>query len=80
MTSAFSLESKSEHPLAKAIVKKGEELGISAFETSDFKALSGSGLSAVHDGKTLLGGNLKFIKEHADVSKQAEEKALSLAN
>ena len=39
MTSAFSLESKSEHPLAKAIVKKGEELGISAFETSDFKAV-----------------------------------------
>ncbi len=80
ITSAFSLEEKSEHPLAKAIVKKGEELGISAFETTDFKALSGSGLSAIHDGKTLLGGSLKFIKEHADVSKQAEEKALSLAN
>ena len=80
LTSAYSLERKSEHPLAKAIVKKGDESGVSEFETSDFKALSGSGLSAVSNGRTLLGGSLKFIKEHADVSKEAEEKALSLAN
>lgn len=80
LTSAYSLEKKSEHPLAKAIVKKGDESGVSEFETSDFKALSGSGLSAVSNGKTLLGGSLKFIKEHADVSKEAEKKALNLAN
>lgn len=80
LTSAYSLERKSEHPLAKAIVKKGDESGVSEFETSDFKALSGSGLSAVSNGRTLLGGSLKFIKEHADVSKEAEKKALSLAN
>ncbi len=80
LTSAYSLERKSEHPLAKAIVKKGDVSGVSEFETSDFKALSGSGLSAVSNGRTLLGGSLKFIKEHADVSKEAEKKALSLAN
>ena len=59
---AYSLEAKSEHPLAKAIIKKADELGIAASEVEDFKILSGSGLTAQMDGKELAGGNAKFIR------------------
>ena len=61
LTKAFSLEKKSEHPLAGAIVKKAEEEYIEALETTDFKITSGSGLEAVIDGKKIRGGNAKFI-------------------
>ena len=61
LTKAFSLEKKSEHPLAGAIVKKAEEEKITALETTDFKITSGSGLEAVIDGKKIRGGNAKFI-------------------
>lgn len=59
---AASLEAKSEHPLAKAVIKKAEEEKISKRETTDFEALPGNGLTAVLDGKKLCGGNLKFIQ------------------
>ena len=58
---ALALEAKSEHPLAKAILKKGEELGLSAEEVSEFSALPGNGLSAVWRGEQLTGGSLSFI-------------------
>lgn len=76
---AASLESKSEHPLAKAVIKKAEEKKISAKETSDFSALPGNGLSAVLDGKKLAGGNLKYIESVVSeavadgIKKKAEE-------
>lgn len=65
---AYSLEKKSEHPLARAVLNYGEEKGIAAKEVSDFAALPGNGLSAVCEGSTLAGGNLKFIKAKAAVS------------
>ncbi len=74
---AYSLEIKSEHPLAKAIIKKAEKLNISAFEVTDFKALPGNGLSANADGKILKGGNIKFI---GNVSKEINKKAEGLAD
>ncbi len=58
---AYSLEKKSEHPLAKAVLKKAEELGITEYEISDFKIFPGNGLSAVYQNKRLLGGNKNFI-------------------
>lgn len=59
---AASLEAKSEHPLAKAVIKKADEEKIAVKETSGFTALPGNGLTAVLDGKKLCGGNLKFIQ------------------
>ncbi|MBQ7128548.1 MAG: heavy metal translocating P-type ATPase, partial [Clostridia bacterium] len=61
ITIALSLEQKSEHPLAKAIVDYSNQNQINAFETENFKVLSGNGISAQIDKKTYFGGSYKFI-------------------
>ena len=61
MSLAATLEQKSEHPLAKAVMKKAEENQLQLQEVTDFQALPGNGLSAVLDRKKLIGGNQKFI-------------------
>lgn len=76
---AFALEKKSEHPLAKAVLTKAEELGIGALEVSDFKALPGNGLSAVLSGSLLCGGNLAFISSQAQVTDEMKRQAERLA-
>ncbi|MBQ6906386.1 MAG: heavy metal translocating P-type ATPase [Clostridia bacterium] len=58
---AFSLEEKSEHPLAKAIVKYAKEKNIIPKPTTDFKTLAGNGVSAILNGKELIGGSRNFI-------------------
>ncbi|MCI8806226.1 MAG: heavy metal translocating P-type ATPase [Clostridiales bacterium] len=58
---AFSLEKKSEHPLAKAILSEGEKRSLIAEEVSDFMVFPGNGLSAVLNGSFLAGGNYNFI-------------------
>ena len=70
LTLAYSLEAKSEHPLAKAILARAEELHIQAEEVSDFHALPGNGLSATLAGEHLFGGNFTFISTLANVSEQ----------
>ena len=68
---AYSLESKSEHPLAKAIVEYANEKGIKSQEVKNFKALPGNGLTAtLNDGSTLTGGSVKFIGERYSVSER----------
>lgn len=69
---AASLEAKSEHPLAKAVIKKAEESEIALKETSDFNAVPGNGLSAVLNGKKIFGGNLKFIESILNKSEKSE--------
>ena len=59
---AASLESKSEHPLAKAILQKAKDEKISILEVNDFMAVPGNGLSANLNGKKIYGGNLKYIQ------------------
>ena len=76
---AYSLETKSEHPLAGAVNLKAEESGSTAREVTDFEALPGNGLVAKLDGKELVGGNLGFISERAQVSAQQRKAAESLA-
>ena len=76
---AYSIEKKSEHPLAKAVLQRAEELGIVAKEVNDFKALPGNGLTATLEGKTLSGGNLKFIKTQAAVPSNMQKAAEKLA-
>ena len=58
-----ALEAKSEHPLAKAIMRKAADERIETKEAFDFEALSGNGLFATVDGKKIFGGNKKFIEK-----------------
>ncbi len=76
---AASLEAKSEHPLAKAVLKKAEEKNITLSQTDSFKALSGNGLEAVLEGKRLVGGSGKYISSVVAVDDAVKEKADSLA-
>ena len=76
---AASLEAKSEHPLAAAIVTSAKEKEIKTEEVSDFMTLTGSGLFAKLCGKELCGGNLKYISEKTDISPDMREKADELA-
>ena len=80
LETAFSLEKKSEHPLARAIFTKAEEDHLTAREISDFKALPGNGLSAVMDGSELCGGNFTFISAQAEVTPQMKAQSEQLAN
>ena len=76
---AFSLESKSEHPLAKAIVSECESRGISAREISDFKALPGSGITAKRGNTELIAGNGKFIAGSVDADSALFKRGEELA-
>ena len=76
---AFAVENKSEHPLAKAIVENGLENGMEPAEVTDFKVLSGNGITAILDGEKVYGGNLDLIKQHVTVSKEIIELADRLA-
>ncbi len=76
---ACALEQKSEHPLAKAVLKASREKKIEAREITGFAALPGNGLTGVLDGSALCGGNLAFIREKAAVKDSAEKRADSLA-
>ncbi len=64
---AFSLEQKSEHPLASAICAYARENDIPPADSSGFEAVAGSGLSAVIDGKRCFGGNASFIRTASPV-------------
>ena len=59
---AFSLEKKSEHPLAKAIIQKGNELHLKSVEVDAFKSSTGNGISGEIQGEFIAGGNLKYIE------------------
>ncbi|MCR4695092.1 MAG: heavy metal translocating P-type ATPase [Pseudobutyrivibrio sp.] len=76
---AFALESKSEHPLAKAIVEKAYEFGLEPAEVSDFRAIAGNGLSAVLDSTPIYGGNLEFISKQIEIDGEAKRFAQELA-
>lgn len=61
LSTAYALESKSEHPISKAIIEHAKEHGIKLLETTEFEALSGNGLKAKLDGASVAGGNARFI-------------------
>ncbi len=75
MEYAYSLEIKSEHPLARAIVKRAEQENVVAKEVEAFSVLPGNGLLAQLDGAQLLGGSLRFVSNHAKVTYDVEELA-----
>ena len=76
---AYSLEIKSEHPLAKAIVNEAECRNIKADALEDFKVLPGNGLTASYNGNRITGGSFKFISEQAEVSDEFGKRAEKLA-
>ncbi|MDO4265401.1 MAG: heavy metal translocating P-type ATPase [Eubacteriales bacterium] len=79
LSAAYALEQKSEHPLAKAIIAKAEEEKLPQAEVSEFKALSGNGLTAVLNGQQLAGGNLKFIAGQTEIPGSIRDRADELA-
>lgn len=76
---AYSLEKKSEHPLAKAICDYAQDTGVDSFETDEFKALAGNGLAANAGDKKIIGASLKFISSQISVDDTIREKASSLS-
>ncbi len=76
---AYDLEVKSEHPLSKAIVKKADELNLSANEVEDFRIYAGGGVCGKLNGKMLCGGNYKFISQNASFEKDILNISDSLA-
>ena len=79
LTLAYALEKKSEHPLAKAVLEKAFALGLTAPEVTDFKALTGNGLSAALGSDKLIGGSMKYISTLVPVSKAFMSQAEKLA-
>lgn len=76
---AASLEAKSEHPLAQAVLEEAKKRGIVPHETQGFTALPGHGLSAVIDGESVTGGNRKYIEQFCTVPSAITERAKLLA-
>ncbi|SCY66950.1 heavy metal translocating P-type ATPase [Butyrivibrio sp. INlla14] len=80
LETAAALEKKSEHPLAKAVVKYTDEnIFDIEDEVKDFKAYPGNGLEGYYNGHLVRGGNLEFIKEKAIVSPEIELRAKELS-
>jgi Cu2+-exporting ATPase len=79
LQTAYSIEKKSEHPLAGAIVKKAEENNITAYETDNFSILAGNGLTGFINGEQIYGGNMKFISSHVEISNEIRTKADELS-
>ena len=75
MKLAYALESKSEHPLARAVIAYGDEKGLKEEGVDNFSAIPGNGLVGTLKGKELAGGNLSFIKTKAEVSEEMEKQA-----
>ena len=80
LETAFSLEKKSEHPLAKAIVEYGEEKNFTVSVVDNFKAVPGNGLTGTLNEETLMGGNLLFIEKSLSISKELKHSAEQLAS
>ncbi|MCR4637813.1 heavy metal translocating P-type ATPase [Ruminococcus sp.] len=72
---AYSLEKKSEHPLAGAVVKYGNEKDIIADDITEFRVLAGSGVSGKCGESSCIGGNLSLISSSADL----DENIISLS-
>lgn len=79
LTLAAALESRSEHPLAKAVLADAEAKAITSPEVTDFAALPGNGLAAKLDGMDIYAGNAAFIQTKltlpAALAQQAEKLA-----
>lgn len=76
---AYSLEAKSEHPLANAIMEYGKEHKLAGLPTTEFQVAPGNGLTATIEGKKAAGGNRRFIETQTAIPTQIREQAEKLA-
>lgn len=79
LQAAYTLERKSEHPLAKAILKMGEEKYLALEEVTDFQIYAGNGLSARLGRNVLTGGKEAFITQYAGIPDRIHKRAEELA-
>lgn len=79
LQAAVNLECKSEHPLAKAIIRKADEIQITPQEISDFQILAGNGLMGMIENTELAGGNLNFISSKTEIDSDTKVRAEQLA-
>lgn len=76
---AASVEAKSEHPLAKAIMERAKTDEIAVAEVTDFSAVVGNGLTAILAGKMIKAGNLAFVSKFVKVSDDMRAKAVKFS-
>ncbi len=67
---AYSIELRSEHPLAKAIVNYGKERGLIAAEPQSFEVLRGAGIAATLEGERYIAGNLRLCETYCDIPEE----------
>lgn len=79
LTFACSIEAKSEHPLAKAIMKKAGQEGIKAKDVTDFENIPGKGLKATCTDGTVYGGNADYIENVCTIDEKIKSKATELS-
>lgn len=77
---AYSIENKSEHPLAEAIVEYSESNKVKLLECTDFTSLTGSGLQGIVDNKTIFAGSYKFISSKINISNEVTDKVNRFAD
>lgn len=79
LKTAYSVEIKSEHPLARAVIAEAESLDVEPYEVDNFKAEVGNGLSAEYNGCKLIGGSKKYISSFINIPKDILNKADELS-
>lgn len=80
LTAAFSLEAKSEHPLAKAVVDYGNKRHLTAQAAENFEILPGNGLSARIAGELVSGGSISYMSGQTEISDRVSAEADALAS
>lgn len=76
---AYSLEAKSEHPLAKAVVKKAKQQAIAADDVTEFEILPGNGLKGMHFNAELVGGSIAYMQSLMELPSEIKKQAVRLA-
>ena len=79
LETAYALETRSEHPLAGAVVAMAEEKKLKVCDVQDFMILPGNGLTAVNNGDQLIGGSLTFLSDRIGVPDDVKTVAHRLA-
>ena len=80
LSTALSLEQRSEHPLSRAITEYALQTDIKSAECSDFAAIPGKGLTGIINGSQICGGNLSFISSKVSVSNEAMSQIEALSS
>ncbi|MBQ9828459.1 MAG: HAD-IC family P-type ATPase, partial [Lachnospiraceae bacterium] len=79
LKAAYALENESEHPLARAVVARAEEIGTALTQVTGFEALPGHGIRGVIDGRQVMAGNRGLIFEGIEGNESFLKKAEELA-